>query len=120
MTLRSFTLGTSLRTVPVSLCQARRIRDHILSLRTHEDREFTIKGWSGLEALDWTYDGKGLFTSSRAAGSVLLHTDLQGNALVLWEPKGDNMIWAISSPDGHYVALPGFALSSNIWSMQDF
>jgi DNA-binding winged helix-turn-helix (wHTH) protein/Tol biopolymer transport system component len=93
---------------------------HILSLRTHEDREFTVKGWSGLEALDWTFDGKGLFISSRAAGSVLLHTDLQGNARVLWEPKGDGMTWAISSPDGHHVALPGFALSSNIWSMEDF
>ena len=49
-----------------------------------------------------------------------LQTDLQGNARVLWEPKGDDMIWAISSPDGHHAALPGFAFSSNIWSMQDF
>ena len=44
---------------------------HILSLRRHEDRKFIVKGWGGLEALDWTSDGKGLFTSSRASGSVL-------------------------------------------------
>jgi DNA-binding winged helix-turn-helix (wHTH) protein/Tol biopolymer transport system component len=90
---------------------------HILSLRTYEDRKFIVKGWSGLQALDWASDGKGLFTSSRMSGVVLLHTDLQGNAHVLWEPKGDSMIWAVPSPDGHRVAMPGFALSSNIWSM---
>ena len=92
---------------------------HVLSVRTQEDRKFTIKGWNGLEGLNWTSDGKGLFTSSRSSGAVLLHTDLQGNARVLWEPKG-NAIWAVPSPDGHHVAMPGFALSSNIWSMQDF
>jgi Tol biopolymer transport system component len=93
---------------------------HILSLRTHEDRKIVVKGWSGLQALDWTPDAKGLFTCSRASGAVLLHTDLQGNAHVLWEPKGDNMTWAVSSPDGHHVALPGFEFSSNIWSLQNF
>jgi Tol biopolymer transport system component len=93
---------------------------HVLSLRTHEVRRIIVKGWSGLEALDWTSDGKGLLTSSRVSGSVLLRTDLQGNPRVLWEPKGDDMIFAVSSPDGHHVALPGFAQSSNVWSMQDF
>jgi Tol biopolymer transport system component len=93
---------------------------HVLSLRTHEVRKIIVKGWSGLEALDWTSDGKGFFTSSRASGSVLLHTDLQGNPSVLWEPKGDAMTFAVSSPDGHYLALPGFAQGSNVWSMQDF
>jgi hypothetical protein len=42
---------------------------HILSLSTHEDRKITVKGWSGLESLDWAYDANGLFTSSRASGS---------------------------------------------------
>jgi Tol biopolymer transport system component len=93
---------------------------HILDLGTHEDRRIVVKGWSGLAALDWTPDGRGLFTSSRAAGSVLLETDLEGHAHVLWEPKGDVMIWAVSSPDGQHVALPGFMLSSNVWSMEDF
>jgi Tol biopolymer transport system component len=92
----------------------------VLSLHTHEVRRIIVKGWSGLESLDWTSDGKGFFTSSRASGSVLLHTDLQGNARTLWEPKGDAKTFAVSSPDGHHVALPGFAQSSNVWSMQDF
>jgi eukaryotic-like serine/threonine-protein kinase len=93
---------------------------YVLSLRTQQVRKIIVKGWSGLAGPDWTSDGKGLFTSSQASGSVLLHTDLLGNARVLWEPKGDNMPWALSSPDGHHVVMPGFAHSSNIWSMEDF
>jgi eukaryotic-like serine/threonine-protein kinase len=91
-----------------------------LNLRTHDNRKITVKGWSGLAGLDFTADGKGLFTASRASGAVLLKTDFQGNARVLWEPKGDGMPWAIPSPDGRHVAMPGYAFSSNIWSMQDF
>ena len=106
MTPASFMAGTYLQTAPGSLSLNGADREiHILSLRRHRDRKFIVKGWGGLEALDWTSDGKGLFTSSRASGSVLLQTDLQGNARVLWEPKGDDMIWAISSPDCHDVAL---------------
>jgi WD40 repeat protein len=93
---------------------------HVFSLRTHSDQKIIVKGWDGLAALDWTSDGKGLFTSSQTTGSVLLHTDLRGNASVLWEPKGEGMTWAISSPDGRHVAMPGFALSSNVWSMENF
>jgi DNA-binding winged helix-turn-helix (wHTH) protein/Tol biopolymer transport system component len=93
---------------------------HVFSLRTHAEQKIIVKGWDGLAALDWTSDGKGLFASSLATGSVLLHTDLHGNASVLWEPKGDSMTWAVSSPDGRHVAMPGFALSSNVWSMENF
>jgi len=93
---------------------------HVLSWRTHADQKFIVKGWDGLAMLDWTSDGKGLFTCSMSSGTVLLHTDLQGNASVLWEPKGAQAIWAVSSPDGRHVAMPGFASNSNIWSMQDF
>lgn len=93
---------------------------HILNLLTQQDQEIVVKGWSGFAALDWTSNGKGLFISSQKSGSVLLKTDLRGNARVLWEPKGDQMPWAVSSPDGRHVALPGYVFSSNIWSMQDF
>lgn len=93
---------------------------HVFSLRTHADQKIIVKGWDGLAALDWASDGKGLFTSSLSTGSVLLHTDLHGNASVLWEPKGNGMTWAISSPDSRHVAMPGFAQSSNVWSMESF
>ena len=93
---------------------------HVFSLRTHTEQKITVKGWDGLQGLDWASDGRGIFTSSLTAGSVLLHTDLQGNARALWEPKGDGIAWTVSSPDGHHVAMPGFGLSSNIWEIQNF
>jgi WD40 repeat protein len=93
---------------------------HVFSLRTHAEEKITVKGWDGLQGLDWDSDGRGMFTSSLSAGSVLLHTDLEGNASVLWEPKGDGIPWTISSPDGRHVAMPGYALSSNVWSMKSF
>lgn len=87
---------------------------------THAEQKITVKGWDGLQGLDWDSDGKGMFTSSLTAGSVLLHTDLEGNASVLWEPKGNGIAWTISSPDGRHVAMPGYALSSNVWSIENF
>lgn len=93
---------------------------HLLDLHTQEDRKIVVNGWSGLTTLDWTPDGKGLFTSSSSSGSVLLKIDLEGHAHVLWEPRGDAMVWSVSSPDGQHVAMPGFSFSSNVWSMRDF
>ena len=93
---------------------------HVLSIKTHEDHKITVQHWNNLLSLDWTADGKGLFTSSMRPGGVLLHVDLQGHADVLWEPKGTKMPWAVPSPDGRHVAMPGYAQNSNAWMMQNF
>jgi DNA-binding winged helix-turn-helix (wHTH) protein/Tol biopolymer transport system component len=93
---------------------------HVLSLETHTEQKITVQGWNSLMALDWTSDGTGLFTSSLQPSCVLLQVDLHGNARVLWEPKGAQMTWAIPSPDGRHLAMPAFALSSNVWMMEDF
>lgn len=93
---------------------------HVLSLRTRAEQNVVVRGWTGLVSLDWASDGKGLFTSSLASGSVLLYTDLRGNARVLWQPKGATMTWGVPSSDGRHLAMPGSSLSSNIWRVQDF
>ena len=84
------------------------------------DQKITVQHWNNLQSLDWTADGKGLFTSSMQPSGVLLHVDLQGHANILWEPKGTQMPWAIPSPDGRHVAMPGYAQNSNAWMMQNF
>ena len=93
---------------------------HVLSIKTHEDHKITVQHWNNLLSLDWTADGKGLFTSSMQPSGVLLHVDLQGHADILWEPKGTQMPWAVPSPDGRHVAMPGYAQNSNAWMMQNF
>lgn len=91
----------------------------ILSLTTRTEVRFTVKDRSNLFSLDWTADGKGLFTSTIQPG-ILLHLDLEGHADVLWEPKGTYMPWAVPSPDGRYVAMPFWGQESNAWMLEDF
>jgi|GEM_PF-4246298 len=58
--------------------------------------------------------------ASLQPGAVLLHVDLQGNVKVLWEPGGDHMIWALSSPDGKHLAMSFFSTNVNVWMMENF
>lgn len=106
---------------------------HLLSLSGHAPAEVVVKGWSGLQTLDWTADGKGMFvTSTTGKGSAVLEVDLEGNAHLLWEPKGSIQSfstpfigglltpWAVPSPDGHHLALCQWTFSANMWMMENF
>jgi serine/threonine protein kinase len=96
-------------------------RLHMLSLGAQSAQEITIKGWSSLLGLDWAPDGKGLFTSARLQGSsVLLYTDLKGNARTLWEQRGSLGTWGVSSSDGRHLALSGWTVNANLWTMENF
>jgi len=84
-------------------------RIHILSLTGQPSQEITVKGWSSLQCVDWTADGKGLFVSSAGKEtSVLLYVDLQGNARVLWEHGG----WG-----GHEASLHRMADTWQCWAL---
>ena len=53
---------------------------HCLSLSGQASRQIVMKGWSGLQSVDWAADGSGLFVSSvREGGSALLRLNLKGN-----------------------------------------
>jgi len=54
-------------------------------------------------------------------GRVLLHVDLQGNAHSLWENAGaSGETLAAPSPDGHHLAMSGWTMDSNMWTMENF
>jgi Tol biopolymer transport system component len=91
----------------------------VISLTASKEVKVSVGDRSNLFSLDWTADGKGLFTSSLQPG-VVLHLDLQGHTDVLWEPKGQGMPWAVPSPDGRYVAMPFYARESNAWMLENF
>jgi DNA-binding winged helix-turn-helix (wHTH) protein/Tol biopolymer transport system component len=55
----------------------------VLTLGTQADHKITVQGWNNLMSLDWTADGKGLFTSSMQPSSVLLHVSMSGETHVL-------------------------------------
>ena len=108
---------------------------HTLSLTRQGPQEIVVKGWTSLLSLNWAADGKGIFTSSQTKkGSVLLHSDLKGNARILWEQKGSiapwnrpfgehgelSAPWAVPSPDGRHLAIYDWKLSANMWMMENF
>ncbi len=95
---------------------------YILSLRGQPTREIKVKGWSNLLTLSWTADGSGLFVvAGMQRGRALLHVDLQGNAISLWEDvaaTGETI--ASPSPDGHQLTLATWTMDSNVWTIENF
>jgi hypothetical protein len=92
---------------------------YLLNLKTQALEHIPVKRWKFV-SMDWAADGKGLFLSALQPDCVLLHVDLHGKVQVLWEPRGENMIWALPSPDGRYVAMPHSLGSVNVWMMENF
>ena len=110
-------------------------RIHVLDLGSQSGNEIAVKGWSTFQSVNWAADGKGLFVASLGeAGSVLLHTDLRGNAHSLWEQQGNNtpwtnivqplggpsFPWGVSSPDDRHLAIYNWTFSGNMWMMENF
>jgi serine/threonine protein kinase/dipeptidyl aminopeptidase/acylaminoacyl peptidase len=108
--------GTHIAVLTISLGKI-----NLLSFGNESPREILVKGWSNLDSVSWTADGKALLASVRMLkGTTLLRVDLQGQVLVLWKPEGGRATYAVPSPDGRHVALLGWTLDSNIWMMENF
>jgi Tol biopolymer transport system component len=93
---------------------------YLLNLQTKALRKIIVKNWTNFVSMDWTADGKGLFVSALQPAGVLLHIDLHGNAQVLWQPGGEQPVWALPSPDGKHVAMPADSVNLNVWMMENF
>jgi len=108
---------------------------HLLLLPNLGRREFVVKDRKNLLSLNWTADGNGIFTSSQTEkGSVLLRSDMRGNASVLWEHNGSvapwnrpfgepdeiSAPWAVPSPDGRHLAIYDWKMSANMWMIENF
>jgi eukaryotic-like serine/threonine-protein kinase len=86
-------------------------------------RDVIVKGWGGLESLNWSPDGKGWYTSSQpGASGTLLYVDLKGHASVLrQEPmRGYFGHWVLPSPNGRYLAFPEYTSANNVWMIENF
>jgi hypothetical protein len=80
-----------------------------------------IKGWPGLEYMDFSADSKGVFMNSTSNGvGTLLYVDLTGKAHPLWKPKYPNVGWAFPTRDGRQLAIVGQSSYANVWMLKDF
>jgi Tol biopolymer transport system component len=96
-------------------------RIRILSLSGGAVPDVILKGWGGLNSLDWAADGKGFFASSRSGRvATLLHIDLDGHVQTLWTQKGGYQAWGLPSPDGKRLAILGTSIESNVWMIENF
>lgn len=84
-------------------------------------RAIEIKGWPGLEYMDFSADSKGFLTTSTVNGlTSLLYIDLSGKVTPLWQPKAPSVGWAINSRDGKRLAVMGNSSLANVWTVTDF
>jgi len=94
-------------------------RIRLVSLEGAADRWLTIRGWPGIESIDWAADSKSIWAATTGEKeNVLLRIDLQGNATPVWRPKNISVGWAIPSRDGKLLALHVDSNSANVWMLE--
>jgi Tol biopolymer transport system component len=85
--------------------------------------DIVVEGWTSIEYVDWSPDGKALYVSSRSpAGTALVRVDLQGRAQRLWgerTPFGES-VPGTPSPDGRHLLLAHWTVEGNVWMIERF
>ncbi len=83
--------------------------------------DLEIKGWPGLNFMDFSADSKGLFMNSTAHGiKTLVYVDLKGKGHPLWHPESPRVGWATPTRDGSHLAILGESSNSNLWMLKNF
>jgi len=102
----------------------------ILSIADGSKRTIPVPGWAGITNVDWSADGKSLWTGAfhtkhewRLAGLesfAFLNIDLNGRVTATLGKGNVSFYWAISSPDGRHLALAAATDSANVLLLQNF
>jgi len=95
---------------------------YIISLRGEPIRKIQMKNWHDLLAFTWSADSKGLFVvAGITEGRAIIHTDMEGNAKLLWTLEGDSGETLVQpSPDGKHLAIARWTTNGNMWLMEHF
>jgi hypothetical protein len=92
-----------------------------LSLKGEPEHDIAVKGWTGLNSVDWAGDGESFLVSSQSpTSSTLLRVDMEGRATPLWDQRGAWRTWAIAAPNGRELAIQGMTSSSKVWMIENF
>ena len=95
----------------------------LYSLNREPPRIITVKGWPGLNTLDFSADSKGMFVNSvTVGGDTVLYVGLTGKVSRLWQTQTSGFFgnWAIPSRDGRLLALHQSATTGNSWLLENF
>lgn len=89
-------------------------------------REIVLKGWTGVEFIDWAASGDALYTvghsvnGPRLNNTALLRVDLNGTVSVLRHKANHWHVYPTASPDGRHLAFALMILESNAWMVEGF
>lgn len=84
-------------------------------------RDLEIKGWPGLNYMDFSAHSNGFFINSLSNGiGTLLYVDQSGKGRPIWQPKSPIANWGTPTRDGRRLALYGETSNSNLWMIKDF
>ena len=62
-----------------------------------------------------------MLREGKGATVMICHTDLKGNAKVLWQYKGSSgVIMGLPSPDGRHLAIDALVMNNNVWMLEGF
>jgi DNA-binding winged helix-turn-helix (wHTH) protein len=100
----------------------------VRSLTGRIERTLYSKRWPDPLLIDWSGDDTavivehfGLVQSpSGPIGVTLLRMALDGTVQPLWDTRSGRHAWAISSPDGRYMAIRAPAVERNVWMIENF
>jgi DNA-binding winged helix-turn-helix (wHTH) protein/Tol biopolymer transport system component len=109
--------GSQRAIIPVNSKGIVRLR----STLTGETRELAVKGWNELVSVEWSTDGKSLLVSwNHESDSALLKVTLSGEVSVLLHSSNPQILAAIQSPDGRFLAIAEASSTNNVWLIENF
>ena len=89
-----------------------------------DKRAEILLGGQWLCSIQWAIDGKGLYVGSHPAeGGGLFFVDMEGRSSdLLRQQRQPFSYWirGVPSPDGHYLAVSGQIMYTNIWMLENF
>lgn len=91
------------------------------SMSTGKTRDLVVTGWNGLNAIDWSADGRSLLVTwfNHGRESALLNVTLDGKASVLIRTSNE-IYWALPSLDGRLLAITEAGGTENVWQIGNF
>jgi Tol biopolymer transport system component len=92
------------------------------STKTGETREINVKGWKGLGSPVWSAEGTSLLVSwqDQSRNAALLSVSMGGKASVLFRTDTVEILGAIPSPDGRWLAMVGGGGIQNVFQLENF